>query len=98
MLKAKQIALLAAVGAIGAAGHAFAQAAPQSDLMVIKGTSTGATYFGGSIPEVSTAPEPSLVFGGGTAPVPLAVPAATIGTLPGVNVVFLTEPAGSTPD
>jgi hypothetical protein len=54
----------------------------------------GAVVFDNSIPEVVTAGEPPLVFGGGPAPVAPAVPPATAITFPGVSLVLLTEPAG----
>jgi hypothetical protein len=72
---------------------AGAQVSTLSDRMVISDPS-GAVVFDNTIPEIATAGELPLVFGGGPGPVAPAISPGVAVTIPGVSVVLLLEPAG----
>src|SRR5579872_1418825 len=88
--------LLAAPALLMFVGTAGAQSNSLSDRMLI--SIPGAVVFDNSIPELVTAGEPPLVFGGGPAPVSPAIPPGVAITTPGVSLVLLTEPAGEPVD
>jgi hypothetical protein len=69
-------------------------AAVDSDRLLITDTA-GVVIFDNSIPEAAAgALEPTLTFAGGPAPVPPPIPLASAITIPGINILLLTEPAG----
>jgi hypothetical protein len=91
--------LLAAL-ALAVAGRvdvARAASGPSDRLLI--SDPTGLPIFDNSLPETATAPETSLTFAGGPTPVsPPPIPISSAITIPGVSIVVLTEPAGTTSD
>jgi hypothetical protein len=67
-----------------------------SDQLLI---TNAAPIFDNTIPEgAAGSAEPTLTFDGGPVPVPAPIPPAQAITLPGVNIIVLTEPASEPPD
>ncbi len=87
----KRLSTVVAVAGVAFGLAASVDAAVASDRMLIS-NAAGVALFDNSILEVATAPESTLVFGGGPLPVPPAIAPVALAAAPGASVVVLTEP------